>query len=95
MDIAVLNLIILATIAFVFAWTAWVVVGSSRRMFINSVAVGFIGGLLGPWIASGLGIPMGYAMEIQGAMFPILWSIVGAGVFVAIGILGRRHGLYA
>ncbi len=49
-----------------------------------SIALGFIGALLGPWMAHQLKLPEPFMLHISGQSFPVLWSIIGAAVFVAI-----------
>ncbi len=57
--------------------------GYSHGGCLSSVALGFIGALLGGWIASRLDLPF-YAIEIGGHPFPVIWSIAGAALFVAL-----------
>jgi uncharacterized membrane protein YeaQ/YmgE (transglycosylase-associated protein family) len=54
--------------------------------------LGFIGALLGPWVAGKLGLPEPFMVNIGGQSFPVLWSILGAALFVALIhlISGRR-----
>jgi uncharacterized membrane protein YeaQ/YmgE (transglycosylase-associated protein family) len=49
-----------------------------------SIVLGFIGALLGPWVAGKPGIPEPFMVTIGGHPFPVLWSIIGAALFVAI-----------
>ncbi len=58
--------------------------GGTRGGLVVSVALGFIGAMLGPWIAHLLGLPEPLTIQIGGEPFPILWSIIGAALFVAI-----------
>lgn len=58
--------------------------GFSRGGCLAAVATGFIGALLGVWIARASGLPELFAVTIGGATFPILWSIVGSALFVAL-----------
>jgi uncharacterized membrane protein YeaQ/YmgE (transglycosylase-associated protein family) len=51
---------------------------------LTSVAVGFIGALIGVWLARNLGLPELFAINVGGTNFPLLWSIVGSALFVAI-----------
>ena len=48
------------------------------------MVLGFIGALVGPWIAHQLKLPEPFVLHISGQSFPVLWSIIGAAVFVAI-----------
>ena len=59
-----------------------------------SIAVGFIGALIGVWLANVFGVSEIFAVKIGGRTFPIIWSIIGSALFAAlIGMLRRRrHG---
>lgn len=58
--------------------------GYSHGGCLAMVALGFIGALLGTWLAGILGLPAMFAITIGGQPFPILWSIIGSALFVAI-----------
>ena len=58
--------------------------GVSRGGCVVSIALGFIGALVGMWLARMLGLPELLTISIRGTRFPILWSIIGSAVFVAI-----------
>jgi uncharacterized membrane protein YeaQ/YmgE (transglycosylase-associated protein family) len=65
--------------------------GFSRGGCLVSIALGFIGALLGVWIARTMGLPEVLAINIGGKSFPIVWSIVGAAIFVAVlGLISGR-----
>jgi uncharacterized membrane protein YeaQ/YmgE (transglycosylase-associated protein family) len=58
---------------------------------LASIALGFIGSFLGVWIAEKLDLPRMFSLNIGGKPFPILWSIIGSALFVAVlGIFSRR-----
>jgi uncharacterized membrane protein YeaQ/YmgE (transglycosylase-associated protein family) len=60
-----------------------------------SIALGFIGALLGTWIAGKLGLPELISIPVGGMNFPIIWSIIGAALFVAlINLITRRRYRY-
>jgi uncharacterized membrane protein YeaQ/YmgE (transglycosylase-associated protein family) len=57
-----------------------------------TIAVGFIGALIGIWLAGALGLSEIFAVNIGGRTFPIVWSIIGSALFAAlIGVLRRRR----
>lgn len=58
--------------------------GFSRGGCLGSIAVGFIGALLGAWIARTLDLPEMFVVEIDSTNFPIVWSILGSALFVAV-----------
>jgi uncharacterized membrane protein YeaQ/YmgE (transglycosylase-associated protein family) len=58
--------------------------GGGRGGLLVSTALGFIGALLGPWLAGQLGLPEPFMLQIGSESFPIVWSIIGAALFVAL-----------
>lgn len=92
MTISLPALLILVVIAAACGAVGKAIAGSVRGGLIVSTALGFIGALLGPWVARLLGLPEPFMVDIGGQTFPILWSIIGAALFVAIIHLlsGRR-----
>jgi uncharacterized membrane protein YeaQ/YmgE (transglycosylase-associated protein family) len=57
-----------------------------------SIALGFIGALLGRWLATKLNLPELFALDVAGMHFPVIWSIIGATLFVAlINLISRRR----
>lgn len=68
-------------------------VGYSAGGCLVSIALGFVGALLGGWLAGQLGLPEPFPVQIEGHPFPLIWSIIGAALFVAVLSLisGRRR----
>lgn len=68
-------------------------VGYTAGGCLVSIALGFVGALLGSWLAAQLGLPEPFPIDIQGQPFPLIWSIIGAALFVAVLSLisGRRR----
>jgi uncharacterized membrane protein YeaQ/YmgE (transglycosylase-associated protein family) len=58
--------------------------GFDRGGCLVSIALGFIGALLGLWLARAMSLPEIFTIRIGGAAFPIVWSIIGSALFVAI-----------
>src|SRR5579862_9375506 len=50
---------------------------------ITSIAIGFVGALLGPLVAHQFKLSEPLMVHVSGEPFPILWSIIGAALFVA------------
>ena len=92
MVISLPNLLLLIVIAGVCGAIGRAIAGGSRGGLLVSVAVGFVGALLGPWLAHQLKLAEPLAINISGQTFPVLWSIIGAALFVAMVhlISGRR-----
>ena len=53
---------------------------------VLSTILGFIGALLGLWMARQLGMPEPFPVTVGGRTFPLLWAIIGSALFS--GILG-------
>ena len=67
------------------------IVGYSHGGCLVSVALGFIGAIVGVWIADALHLPELFAVSIGSQHFPIVWSIIGSALFVAvINLIARR-----
>lgn len=66
--------------------------GYSRGGCLVSIALGFVGALLGMYIARLLNLPELLPVKIGTTKFPIVWSVVGSALFVAfISVLTRRR----
>ncbi len=57
---------------------------------LTSIVVGFIGALLGTWLSRNLGLPELLNVQVGTVQFPIIWSTIGAALFVALIALLRR-----
>jgi len=51
---------------------------------LGSIALGFIGAWLGSWLSHALHLPEVFALQVGRDRFPVVWSIAGATVFVAV-----------
>ena len=80
----IMQLLILLLIAGVCGAVGQAITGYSHGGCLVSIALGFIGALLGSWIAGALHLPELFALNVAGMHFPVVWSIVGAALFVAI-----------
>jgi uncharacterized membrane protein YeaQ/YmgE (transglycosylase-associated protein family) len=68
------------------------IAGSARGGLLVSIVLGFIGALLGPWVARSLKLSEPLMVNIGGQPFPVLWSIIGAALFVALlHLISRRR----
>lgn len=68
------------------------ITGFTRGGCLAAIAIGFIGALIGMWLARVFGFPELFVVTVGGASFPIVWSILGSALFVAlISALSRRR----
>jgi uncharacterized membrane protein YeaQ/YmgE (transglycosylase-associated protein family) len=86
-----LEFLLLLLIAGICGSLGQAITGFTRGGCLVSVALGFIGALVGTWMARGLGLPELLAVQVGGQAFPIVWSIIGAAVVVLlVGLLTGR-----
>jgi uncharacterized membrane protein YeaQ/YmgE (transglycosylase-associated protein family) len=78
------DFVLLLLIAGVCGAVGQAITGVSRGGCVVSIALGFIGALVGMWLARMLGLPELLTISIRGTRFPILWSIIGSALFVAV-----------
>lgn len=92
MNLTVESLIILLIVGGLVGVVAQKLAGYSRGGCLTSIALGFIGALIGSWAVKQFGLPEIYTLKIGNTSFPIVWAIIGAAVFVALlGLLTRRR----
>ena len=80
----ILDVIVLLIIAGICGAIGQAITGFSRGGCLASIAIGFIGALRGMWVAKLMGLPELFPIHIGTTTFPIIWSIVGSAIFVAI-----------
>ena len=79
-----LDFVVLLIIAAICGAVGQALAGYSLGGCITSTLVGFVGAVIGTWIAGLLGLPEIFAINVGGRAFPIVWSVIGSALFVAI-----------
>ena len=88
----VVELLILLLVAGICGAIGQAITGFSRGGCLAAVGVGFIGAIIGAWIGRRMGLPEVFALQIGTVRFPIVYSILGSALFVAlIALLARRR----
>jgi uncharacterized membrane protein YeaQ/YmgE (transglycosylase-associated protein family) len=92
MTLTLPGLLVLIIIAAICGAVGKALAGGGRGGIVVSTALGFIGALLGPWVAAQMHLSEPFVLRVGGQSFPILWSMIGAALFVALLhlISGRR-----
>lgn len=86
------DLLILLLVAGICGALGQAISGYSRGGCLVSIALGFVGAVLGVWLARALALPEFLPVRIGTTAFPIVWSIIGSALFVAmIALLTRRR----
>ncbi len=79
-----LEIIILLIIAGISGSIGQALTGFSRGGCFLSIGVGFIGALIGKWLAYKMNLPEIFVINVGEVAFPVVWAILGAVVFTAI-----------
>ena len=91
---SLVELLVLLLIAGICGAVGKAIVGYMPGGFLVSIGVGFVGALIGTWLARLVGLPEFFAIHVGGTTFPIVWSILGSVVFVALVALISRGFAY-
>lgn len=68
------------------------ITGYSRGGCLVAIVLGFIGAMLGMKLSEWLKLPELLTVTIGGKPFPIIWSIIGSALFVAVlNLISRRR----
>jgi uncharacterized membrane protein YeaQ/YmgE (transglycosylase-associated protein family) len=88
---SLLDIVILLVVAAVCGGLGQAIGGYSRGGCLVSIALGFVGALIGVLLARMTTLPDLFVLEIGDVHFPVVWSIIGATLFVlVVGLLQRR-----
>lgn len=79
-----LELILLLIIAGIVGSIGEALVGFTRGGCFVSIVVGFIGAVIGTWIANKIKLPEIFVINIGDVSFPVVWAIIGAVVFTGV-----------
>jgi uncharacterized membrane protein YeaQ/YmgE (transglycosylase-associated protein family) len=88
---SVISFLLLLLIAAICGVLGQAIAGRGRGGIIVSILLGFIGALIGTWLARAMGLPELLPVNVGGQSFPVLWSIIGAALFVALLSLFQRR----
>jgi len=87
-----LDLLALLVVAGLCGAAGQALTGYSRGGCLASIGVGFVGALVGSWLARLLDLPELLTIDVGRTAFPIVWSIAGGALFVAVlGLITRRR----
>ena len=94
MTISVPALLVLICIAAVCGAVGRQLTGGGGGL-LTSIVIGFVGAIVGPWVAHQLKLSEPFMLRVGAESFPILWSIIGAALFVAVLHLLTRRRLFS
>jgi uncharacterized membrane protein YeaQ/YmgE (transglycosylase-associated protein family) len=83
-EMGIFEFLVLLLVAGICGALAQAIVGYSGGGCLVAIVLGFIGALLGTWLARAMGLPELFVLTIGDKPFPIIWSIIGAALFTAV-----------
>ena len=87
-----LQFILLVIVAAICGAIGQTLAGYSLGGCLISTIVGFIGAVLGVWLAQQLKLPQILTVQIGNETFPIAWSIIGSAILaLGLGLLSRNR----
>jgi uncharacterized membrane protein YeaQ/YmgE (transglycosylase-associated protein family) len=87
----IIDFLLLLLVAAICGAIAQALVGVSVGGCLVSAVVGFVGALIGLWLARELNLPEVLSIRIGTTSFPIVWSIIGSVVLLFIISLFTRR----
>src|SRR5262249_57563950 len=81
MNLSLESLVILLIVAGLCGAIGRSIAGYSHGGCLTSIALGFIGALIGSWIARKLDFPEIYAPQVGNSKFRIVWAIIASPLF--------------
>ena len=87
---SIVELLLLILVGAICGAIAEMLVGYSPGGFFASVVIGFLGALIGSWLAPRIGMPSLLAVHIGGYTIEVLWAIIGAIILLLVLSLFRR-----
>ena len=88
----IIDFLLLVLVAAICGTIAQAIVGVSVGGCAISAVVGFIGALIGMWLARQINLPEPLLVRIGGESFPVFWSVIGSALLVGVlALLNRRR----
>jgi uncharacterized membrane protein YeaQ/YmgE (transglycosylase-associated protein family) len=88
----IIDFLLLLVVAAICGIIAQAIVGISMGGCLISAVVGFVGALVGVWLARSLGLPELLTVHVGGTAFPVVWSIIGSALLLlVISLVVRRR----
>jgi uncharacterized membrane protein YeaQ/YmgE (transglycosylase-associated protein family) len=92
---SLLGFLLLLLIAAICGGIGQAIAGYSLGGCLVSIVVGFIGALIGSWLASELGFAAILPVTVEGHTIPVIWAAIGSALFaVIIGLITRGRSKY-
>jgi uncharacterized membrane protein YeaQ/YmgE (transglycosylase-associated protein family) len=81
---SLIELVVLVIVAAIAGILGQSLAGYRRGGWLVAAVVGFIGALIGIWLANQLHLPELINLRIGGTSFPLIWAIIGAAILAFV-----------
>lgn len=86
----IIGFLLLLVVGAICGLIAEMIVGYSPGGFIASAVVGFLGALIGTWVAHAVHLPSLLAVTIENKSIEVAWAVLGAIILLSVLSLVRR-----
>src|SRR6185369_9694561 len=93
MTISLIGLLVLLLVGAICGAIAEMIVGYGPGGFLAAAVIGFLGAVIGSWLAPKIGLPELFQVTVNDVSVPIVWSIVGSVILLLI-LSAFRRGPY-
>jgi uncharacterized membrane protein YeaQ/YmgE (transglycosylase-associated protein family) len=87
----IIDFLLLVLVAAICGSIGQALVGVSVGGCAISAVVGFIGALIGMWLARQANLPEPLMVRVGGESFPVFWSVIGSALLVGVLALFNRR----
>jgi uncharacterized membrane protein YeaQ/YmgE (transglycosylase-associated protein family) len=88
--ISLIGLLVLILVGAIVGAIAEALVGYTPGGFLATAAIGFLGAVIGSWLAPRVGLRELLPVTVDGVTVPVMWAIIGAIILVLVLSLIRR-----
>jgi len=93
MTISLVGLLVLLIVGAICGVIAEMIVGYGPGGFFAAAVIGFLGAVIGSWLAPRIGLPELFRVTVEGVTIPIVWAIIGAIILLLL-LSAFRRGSY-
>lgn len=88
----IVDFLLLLLVAAICGSIGQLIAGVSYGGCLMSAVVGFVGALIGWWLARNFGFPEPLPVQIGPETFPVVWSVIGSALLVfSLSLITRRR----
>jgi uncharacterized membrane protein YeaQ/YmgE (transglycosylase-associated protein family) len=87
----IIDFAVLLLIAGVCGFVASQLMGAKRMNIVTMIVLGFVGAIVGRWLAAFFHMPLLYDLHIGGHYFPLVWAMIGSILTIGVATFFMQH----